>query len=43
MEVFIMNKEILDFYLQTIYRIEFRRSKKEQLENGKSHDHISEE
>ena len=69
-----MNKEMLDFYLQTsiytnyepykeyykslpddmeeltdlilsqtIHRTELRRSRKEQLEMGKSHDHISEE
>lgn len=37
-------EELTDLILsQTIHRKELRRSRKEQLEHGKSHDHISEE
>lgn len=37
-------EELTDLILfQTIHRKELRRSRKEQLEQGKSHDHISEE
>lgn len=37
-------EELTDLILsQTIHRTELRRSRKEQLEKGKSHDHVSEE
>ncbi len=37
-------EELTDLILsQTIHRTELRRSRKEQLEQGKSHDHVSEE